>query len=298
MKLRTSVYVDGYNLYYGRLKNSSYKWLDLKALTDKVLSGIYLGEKGDVEFELQPVAIKYFTAPILVNFAKSNDSVPDQEQYHQALEAHLNGVIEIIKGEYVASPARAHLYQKGTPARACEKVDIWKLVEKQSDVALALHAYSDAIRGEIDHAVIITNDTDIVPALKLIKAHTSVKIGIISTTRTKGMAVNQDLDDHSDWTRKHISDDDLVASQLPNLIRIANSTKVIHKPISWYPRPEEFIPLFEEVQRVRKTKSSALKWLNEPCERLGGRVPLQMIGNDADLLELKAYMAEYAKMHP
>ena len=30
--MRTYVYVDGFNLYYGALKGSHYKWLDLKAL--------------------------------------------------------------------------------------------------------------------------------------------------------------------------------------------------------------------------------------------------------------------------
>ena len=29
---RTTIYVDGYNLYYARLKRTPYKWLDLAAL--------------------------------------------------------------------------------------------------------------------------------------------------------------------------------------------------------------------------------------------------------------------------
>ena len=34
---KTAVYVDGYNLYYGRLRNSAYKWLDVVALFDGLL---------------------------------------------------------------------------------------------------------------------------------------------------------------------------------------------------------------------------------------------------------------------
>lgn len=211
--------------------------------------------------------------------------------------AHLGNDIQIIKGEYDASPAKAHLFQKGIPARDCEKVEIWKLVEKQSDVALALHAYSDAIRGEIDHVVIVTNDTDIVPALKLIRAHTQAKVGIIVPSRQKSSAVNQTLDDYSDWTRSHITDDELESSQLPSLIRQKSSLPVIHKPISWYPRPEEFIPIFNEAKRVKGSKGAALKWLSQPCERLGGRVPLRMILDDIELIELKAYMKQYANDH-
>ena len=34
MKKKTIVYIDGYNLYYGLLKGTAYKWLDLLALRD------------------------------------------------------------------------------------------------------------------------------------------------------------------------------------------------------------------------------------------------------------------------
>ncbi|MBP7881862.1 MAG: NYN domain-containing protein [Candidatus Methylopumilus sp.] len=296
--LKTRIYIDGYNLYYGCLKNTSYKWLDLKQVILKILATVYFGEPEDqFEFELQPLAIKYFTAPIHKNFAKSNDSVPDQIAYHKALIAYIGNEIQIITGEYDASKARAHRFQKGIPARECEKVEIWKLVEKQSDVALALNAYSDAIRGEVDHVVIVTNDTDIVPALKLIKEHTHAKIGIIAPTKQNTVAVNQSLDDYSDWTRTHITNDELESSPLPNLIRCESSQQIIHRPISWYPRPDEFIPIFAEVKRVRGSKGAALKWLSQPCERLGGRVPLSMVLDDTELLALKAYMKQYANDH-
>lgn len=35
--MRTYGYVDGYNLYYGRLKHTSYKWPDLKGLLADML---------------------------------------------------------------------------------------------------------------------------------------------------------------------------------------------------------------------------------------------------------------------
>ena len=35
--MRTYVYVDGFNLYYGALKNSPWKWLDLFALFQEIL---------------------------------------------------------------------------------------------------------------------------------------------------------------------------------------------------------------------------------------------------------------------
>ena len=51
--MRTVVYVDGFNLYYGALKGTSWKWLDLVALFEKVLQPHH-----DI------LAIKYFTARV------------------------------------------------------------------------------------------------------------------------------------------------------------------------------------------------------------------------------------------
>jgi len=36
--LRTRAYIDGYNLYYGCLKHTAHKWLDLHALIERILS--------------------------------------------------------------------------------------------------------------------------------------------------------------------------------------------------------------------------------------------------------------------
>ena len=49
--MRTYIYIDGFNFYYGAVKDTPYKWLDVKALFAKIL---------------QPhhaiLRIKYFTA--------------------------------------------------------------------------------------------------------------------------------------------------------------------------------------------------------------------------------------------
>ena len=51
--MRTFVYVDGFNLYYGALKGSSWKWLDLVTLFEQVLQPHH-----------QILAVKYFTARV------------------------------------------------------------------------------------------------------------------------------------------------------------------------------------------------------------------------------------------
>lgn len=51
---RTIIYVDGFNLYYGCLKNTPYRWLDLKSLFSKMLNDSH-----------KICKIKYFTALVV-----------------------------------------------------------------------------------------------------------------------------------------------------------------------------------------------------------------------------------------
>jgi 6-hydroxy-3-succinoylpyridine 3-monooxygenase len=223
--------------------------------------------------------LKYFTAPILEAFARSNDSITCQWHYHAALEAHLHGDLQIIHGYYDARPARAYRWEQGRPAHACEKIEIWKLEEKQSDVALALHAYSDAIRGQIDQVIVLTNDTDVAPALEMIREHTRVIVGLIAPIRRGRGTVNAALERCAHWTRKHIGDEEFARSQLPPRVRA--SAGMIHKPISWYPRPDLLAPIFEEAKRVKGSAGAARRWLNEPCAHLSGRLPIEMCSDDS-----------------
>ena len=291
--LRTRVYVDGYNLYYGCLRKTPYKWLDLKALFARIIAQTVLQvEERPARFELHPLAIKFFTASILKNFAKEHDSVGCQQRYHNALRGHLGGSLEIISGYYLADPARAYRYEEGKPARECELLDIWKLEEKQSDVALALHAYADAIKGEVDHVVIVTNDTDVAPSLELIRAETAVSVGLIVPTRHSERPPNNALSRLAHWTRTHILAEELAASQLPNMVRLG--TNPVQKPISWFPRPDLLEPVLREATRVKRSPNAALKWLNTPCRHLHGRIPIDMTADDESVVELWAYMKKYA----
>jgi hypothetical protein len=63
--LRTAVYIDGYNLYYGRLRGSSYKWLDVVGLFRHIVHTI--------EPASCVQAVRYFTAPALAKFARHGE---------------------------------------------------------------------------------------------------------------------------------------------------------------------------------------------------------------------------------
>lgn len=292
--LRTRVYFDGYNFYYGCLKSTQHKWVDLCALVECILPSILFELNGQqVQYAFQLPAIKYFTAPILSAFAKSGDSVSCQHNYHAALRGHLGDKIEIIKGYHDAKPARAYAWEEGKAARECKKVDVWKLEEKQSDVSLALNAYSDAIRGEVNQVIAVTNDSDFVPALKMIRQQTQAVVGLIVPARQSAAKVNRELAKHAHWTRTHILEEELSAGQLPAIIRLQSGA--VHKPLSWYPRPDLLIPIYEEARRVKRSDGATRKWLNQPCAHLNGRVPITMCESGDQAAELRDYMDRYAK---
>jgi 6-hydroxy-3-succinoylpyridine 3-monooxygenase len=178
-------------------------------------------------------------------------------------------------------------------ARECDPIEIWKLEEKQTDVALALHAYSDAIQHEVDQIVVVTNDSDFAPAMQMIRRHTRAVIGLIAPIRAGAGNVNSHLEKHAHWIRRQVLDNEIASSQLPSSVRRGNH--VTHKPLSWYPRPDLLIPIFVEAKRVRGSASTARKWLNQPCAHLGGRIPIEMCAYEETARELRRYMERYAQ---
>lgn len=226
--MRTKVYVDGYNLYYGCLKGTGHKWLDLHVLfKDKILPS-----SSPEECDL--VGIKFFTAPILEKASRALDSVSSQSRYHTALAKLYADEIEVIKGYYSMTKAMARIVDQAEPdkwPRDCEATQVWKLEEKQSDVSLALHAYHDAAMGNVDQVVIVTNDTDIAPALQMIRDYTDVQIGLVIPTRDHVRIPNTELARLAHWVRHHITDAELASSQLPRVVQVGRRPTI--KPEGW-----------------------------------------------------------------
>ena len=90
---RTAVYIDGYNLYYGRLRGTSYKWLDVVALFEQILK---VQDPGGTL-----AAVRFFTAPALARFAAHGQaSMVAQQSYHRALEARHPALFSITLGTH------------------------------------------------------------------------------------------------------------------------------------------------------------------------------------------------------
>jgi len=293
--LRTRVYIDGYNLYYGCLKGTPYKWLDLITLFDRY---ILPSSAPDASHLLQP-GIKFFTAKILEQAAKATDSVSSQARYHTALKKLYSDRIALIEGYYSIIQAKARLVDTAKPntwARDCKQTLVWKLEEKQSDVNLALQAYHDAITREVDQVVIVTNDTDIAPALEMIRAHTAVKIGVVIPTRFELREPNTELVRLAHWTRSHITYQELANSQLPRVI-ISGRTPAI-KPESWYARPDLLEQVLTRAQAVVGSRGKAFKWLEKANPYIDNLVPMDLIDTDEGTARVLAYITAYERDHP
>ena len=117
MPPKTNIYVDGFNLFYGAVKGTPYKWLDLNRLCELLLPN------HDIQ------TIKYFTAKI-----SDRPSNPGQHKrqlvYLRALRTLPN--VEIIFGHFLTNKVKMPL---ASPTPGGPRVaEVLKTEEKGSDV--------------------------------------------------------------------------------------------------------------------------------------------------------------------
>jgi uncharacterized LabA/DUF88 family protein len=145
--VRAYVYIDGYNLYYGALAGTPYRWLNLAAF-----SRLLLPREHDI------LSIKYFTAQVKPLPGDRDHAKPDRQQiYWQALRTLPH--VEIIEGFFsITTKVR---YAVTPLPDGSRRIKVYHPEEKGSDVNLATHLIHDAHMGAYDVALIITNDADL-----------------------------------------------------------------------------------------------------------------------------------------
>jgi hypothetical protein len=106
-KMRTAIYIDGYNFYYSRLKATPFKWLDIAALFRDVI----LAQQCP---QARVSCIKFFTAPVKASYARHGVvSEHSQTQYHRALMSRDEGLLQVIQGFHVFEPTHLPSYVEG-----------------------------------------------------------------------------------------------------------------------------------------------------------------------------------------
>lgn len=207
--MRTRVYIDGFNFYYGAVRHTPYKWLDCGKLCSLLLP------------QNRILGIRYFTA--LVSARGGNSGQPIRQQvYLRALRTIPN--LEIHFGHFLSNPCRMPLAnpQPGGP----RTVDVIKTEEKGSDVNLAAHLLHDAHRGMFDVAVLVTNDSDLVEPIRLVRSDLGLTVGVLNPHKKPAFEIAK----HASFM-KTIRSGVLAASQFPTTLADAQGT--FSRPREW-----------------------------------------------------------------
>ncbi|QWD78333.1 NYN domain-containing protein [Polynucleobacter sp. MWH-Svant-W18] len=218
--IKTIVYIDGYNLYYGLLRGSNLKWLNIVNLFAS-----YVLDKTALLVE-----VRYYTAPVLGRMSDDPRSTQRQRQYLQALKIMHPKTLIVIEGKILASKPHQRLVKPIPQAPELQIVQVYDFNEKKTDVNLASDLITGAWTSAYDQAVICSNDSDLEGALAAVKRHhPKLRIGIVAPIRSGDHRhISGDLARNADW-KKILSVHHIAASQLP--LSIPNSK--LTKPESW-----------------------------------------------------------------
>ncbi|MDE6009734.1 MAG: NYN domain-containing protein [Muribaculaceae bacterium] len=143
-KQRVIVYVDGFNFYFGLKKSKSWKkyyWLDIVKLFQKFMRP-----------NQELIAVKYFSAHV-----NDLDKGLRQNAFFQANKE--NPKFNLILGNYM---------KKEIKCFNCGNI-IHTYEEKESDVRMATQIVADAYKDNYDLAIVVSADSDMIPAIELAK---------------------------------------------------------------------------------------------------------------------------------
>jgi len=197
--MRTYVYVDGFNLYYGAVKGTPYKWLNILQLCQLLLP------------KNQILKIKYFTA--LVTARPGDPDQPNRQQiYLRALRTIPD--LEITYGHFLEHEVMMPV--AGSPAGSPHYVKVIKTEEKGSDVNIAAHMISDGYKDAYQVAILLSNDSDLVEP-----------VGVLNP---RPASPSHELRKYATFV-KPIRSGVLAASQFPRTLTDANGS--FYKPPKW-----------------------------------------------------------------
>lgn len=202
------VYVDSFNLYYGCLKGGPHKWLDLDRLFSLLLP------KNEIR------GIKYFTARMESSTHKPSRAT-HQQLYLRALGT--SGKVEIHFGRFLTTTTRMAL---ADPMARPRTVQVLKTEEKGSDVNLGTHLLMDAFDDAYDLAVVVSNDSDLLLPIQLVRGRFKKKVGIINPHKKPAKSLRE----NTDWMWP-LRQGPLSGAQFPD--QLSDRQGAFRKPPGW-----------------------------------------------------------------
>jgi 6-hydroxy-3-succinoylpyridine 3-monooxygenase len=144
MKRSSIVYIDGFNLYYNALKDTKYKWLNLQKCFELIRTDDIIQE------------VKYFTSLLSPGWKREH-----QKLYIGALSTLSK--VQIFYGKFKTKDIECQV-----PDCRYDGLKTFCIpVEKRTDVNIASHFVADtALRVDIDNLILVSGDSDLVPAIQ------------------------------------------------------------------------------------------------------------------------------------
>jgi len=206
--MKTIVYIDGFNFYYGASRRFNVRWANPLLLAQMLLPSCEI------------IRLRYFSAIIKAD-PSDPSKVSRQHTYLRALKTLPN--IDIQMGAFLQSVKSMPKYPLTNPV---ERVDVLKTEEKGSDVNLATALLLDAFDNAMECAVLITNDSDLAGPIRVVRSRFGKTVGLINPQKRPSRV----LSEISDFTRQ-VRRGVLEASQFPNQLEDADG--LFHKPNTW-----------------------------------------------------------------
>lgn len=166
--MRTSLYVDAFNLYYGIMKAKrrgdpdpvGRKWLNLADLAQRIAPTDNI------------IEIHYCSAKVR-GTRRDPDKHIRQEVYFRALRTI--PILKITLGRY------AHRKKFMTcTAPPHNSVEVFYTEEKGSDVNLAMHLLWDGFRDRYDRAIVLSNDSDLAGPVGLVVNQLGKRVTVVN----------------------------------------------------------------------------------------------------------------------
>ena len=204
--MKANIYVDGFNLYYGAVKGTPYRWLDIAALCRLLLPRDQIHQ------------IKYFTA--LIDPRPQDPDQPTRQQtYLRALRMIPD--LTIILGHFLTHDVMMPLAPPGNGY-----IKVTKTEEKGSDVNLATHLLMDGYHDDYEIAVIVSNDSDLLAPIQMVTQEFGRQVGLLNPHKYPSHA----LLPHVTFI-KQIRPGALAKSQFPTTLRDKQGS--FSKPAAW-----------------------------------------------------------------
>lgn len=216
--MATNVYIDGFNLYYGSLKYTPYKWLDVSKLIKSLYPAVTINK------------IRYFTAQVKP-WAHDRDAPVRQNIYLRALRTLHNTTIH--EGRFalreVRLPQFPLAYVNSNYAKPPQNVQVLKPEEKRSDVNLATMLLMDCFQNDFDDAIVVTNDSDLSSPIDVTVRVCGKNVCVVNPQKRTNLS--RELRSVATSVLPEINKRHLRISQFP--LTMTDSVGTFTKPSSW-----------------------------------------------------------------